>query len=53
MDKGHLISNTVSTKTLFVVVENEDYKQSTKTKKALSLNVKILTKDEIEGNCDL
>ena len=53
VDKGHLISNTVSTKTLFVVVENEDYKQSTKTKKALSLNVKILTKDEIEGNCDL
>ena len=47
VDKGHSMSNTVSTKTLFVVVDKADYKQSTKTTKALSLNVKIITKDEI------
>jgi len=53
VDKGHSMSNTVSTKTLFVVVDKSDYKQSAKTTKALSLNVKIITKDEIGENCDL
>ena len=53
IDKGHSISNTVSTKTLFVVVDKSDYKQSAKTTKALSLNVRIITKDEIGENCDL
>ena len=47
VDKGHSISNTVSAKTLFVVVDKLDYKQTTKTTKALSLNVRIRTKDEI------
>ena len=47
VDKGYSISNTVSTKTLFVVVDKTDYKQSTKTTKALSLNVQVITKDKI------
>ena len=47
VDKGHLISNTVSAKTLCVVVDKLDYKQTTKTTKAISLNVRIITKDEI------